>query len=290
MGTSYFFLTEGTSKKVSAATMKVILATFVAFVLVSYIDAECGKPDIQKLRVIAGVTAVRGSWPWQILMSFNGRAMCGGSIVGPLHVVTAAHCVAGKTRDPSLFTVRVGEHDRVKLEGSEADYRVKEVYQHPEYQHPSPLNNDIAVLELVRPIRFNKYVQPVCLPDRKVPVGTECYITGWGKIAHPGSMTRFLQEAKMPVVSNLECRIKNYPIIPIRVTKTMLCSGDGGISRRSGCHGDSGGPFVCNVNGRWELQGAVSHGSPRCSSRETYTVFANIAYFRGWIENIMRIP
>ena len=68
--------------------------------------SACGKPEIQGQRVIAGVTATRGSWPWQILMLYNGRGGCGGSIVGPRHVVTAAHCVAGRTRYPTRFSVR----------------------------------------------------------------------------------------------------------------------------------------------------------------------------------------
>jgi len=248
---------------------------------------SCGNPEIQGQRVIAGVTATRGSWPWQILMLYNGRGGCGGSIVGPRHVVTAAHCVAGRTSRPTSFSVRVGEHDTRKTEGSEATYRVKKVYMHQSYQRPSAINNDIAVFELEKPIQFNKYVQPVCLPDKDVPVGTECYITGWGKTRHPGSMTRVLQQAKMPVVSNRVCHDKNYPNIRIPVTPAMVCSGDGGSSRKSGCHGDSGGPFVCQINGRWELHGAVSHGSSRCASTQSYSVYARIAYFRSWINSVM---
>jgi len=247
----------------------------------------CGQPEIQGQRVIAGITATRGSWPWQILMLYNGRGGCGGSIVGPRHVVTAAHCVAGRTRYPTRFSVRVGEHDTRKTEGSEAEYRVKRVFQHPDYQRPTALNNDIAVFELEKPIQFSKYVQPICLPDKDVPVGSDCYITGWGKVRHPGYMTNILQQAKMPVVSKQVCHKKNYAAIRIPVTDAMVCSGDGGSSRRSGCHGDSGGPFVCQLNGRWELHGAVSHGSPRCASTETYTVFARVAYFKKWIDNIM---
>jgi len=248
---------------------------------------SCGNPEVQGQRVIAGVTATRGSWPWQILMLYNGRGGCGGSIVGPRHVVTAAHCVAGRTSRPSSFSVRVGEHDTRKTEGSEATYRVKRVFQHPQYQRPSAINNDIAVFELEKPIQFNKYVQPVCLPDKDVPVGTDCYITGWGKVRHPGSMTNILQQAKMPVVSKDVCHKKNYAAIRVPVTDAMVCSGDGGNTRKSGCHGDSGGPFVCQINGRWELHGAVSHGSPRCASTETYTVFARVAYFRSWINKVM---
>ena len=80
------------------------------------------------------------------------------------------------------FTVcsvsRVGEHDWRETEGSEAEYVVSRVFKHPQYQYPSPINNDIAVFELERPIVFNKYVQPVCLPTGNVAAGTECYITG----------------------------------------------------------------------------------------------------------------
>jgi len=269
-------------------TMKLILAALAIALCVAYGEAGCGQPAIQGQRVIAGVTATRGSWPWQILMKFRGRPGCGGSIVGPRHVVTAAHCVARRTQYPHYFSVVVGEHDRYNREGSEAEYQVEKVIMHQSYQRPSPLNNDIAVFKLAKPIQFNRYVSPVCLPDQDVPVGTECYITGWGKVRHPGSMTRVLQQAKMPVVSKQVCHAKNYRNIRIPVTDAMVCSGDGGSTRKSGCHGDSGGPFVCHLNGRWELHGAVSHGSSRCDSTSSYSVYARVAYFKKWIDWAMR--
>ena len=67
----------------------------------------------------------------------------------------------------------------------------------------------------------------------------------------------------------------------------MVCGGDGGRSNTSGCHGDSGRPFVCRVEGKWELHGVVSHGSPRCNSNETYTVFARVHHYRSWIQTSM---
>eukprot|EP00794_Sanderia_malayensis_P015870 gene15870-17469_t len=73
---------------------------------VTPVPGSCGKPEVQQSRVISGIDAAKGSWPWQILMLFNGRTMCGGSIVAPNWIVTAAHCVSGRERQASYFTVR----------------------------------------------------------------------------------------------------------------------------------------------------------------------------------------
>ena len=69
----------------------------------------------------------------------------------------------------------------------------------------------------------------------------------------------------------------------LKITGEMICAGVEG-EPLSGCHGDSGGPYVCqSSSGNWFLQGAVSWGSPRCAASERYTVFARVAQFRNWI-------
>jgi len=252
------------------------------------LPSECGLRKVRSGRVIAGDDATKGDWPWQILMLKYNRPGCGGTIISNRWVVTAAHCVYGSTRNPTAFSVRVGEHDRNKRDGTEVDIQVEKVVMHPKYD-PQALNNDIALFKLSKPIMFNQYVQPACLPEAEddVSPGTDCYITGWGKIRHPGNMHTVLQQAKMKVVSKAVCQAKNSQSIPIPVTDAMICAGDGGKTRISGCHGDSGGPFVCQVNGKWEIHGDVSHGSSRCSSSDTYTVFGRVHYFLDWIKDSM---
>ena len=73
----------------------------------------------------------------------------------------------------------------------------------------------------------------------------------------------------------------------MKITPEMLCAGRGNANV-GGCHGDSGGPYVCQKSDkRWVLEGAVSWGSPTCSAHERYTVFARIAKFRNWIDTVM---
>jgi len=242
---------------------------------------QCGIPQVQMSRVIAGEDAKRGTWPWQILMMYNGRPGCGGSIINSRWIVTAAHCVDRRENNPRSFTIRVGEHDRNVREGSEVDIQVEKVIKHEKYDS-RVINNDIALFKLSAPIMFNKYVQPVCLPEKEVATGTECYITGWGKIRHPGGMHTYLQQAKMKVIDSKVCYNQNLAHIGIRITDAMICGA--GEGRISGCHGDSGGPFVCKVNGVWELHGDVSHGDSRCDSSNAYSVFAKTAHFTNWIK------
>jgi len=244
----------------------------------------CGVPRIQNTRVIAGKDAVRGSWPWQILMLFAGRPICGGTLINPTTVVTAAHCVAGKETPASRFKVRVGDHSMQTTETSQSDIQVSRIISHPSYKS---LDYDIAVMKLSRPAIFGTYVSPACMPNSGIEprVGSTCYITGWGKIKHPGSVHHTLQQASLKVVSQSECARKNtFGVISAR----MICAGNGAGTLQSGCHGDSGGPFVCQSNGKWYLQGAVSWGSSTCSAARSYTVFAKTSNpdINAWIKNL----
>jgi len=258
-------------------------AVFLLALVAAHAEEDCGVPDVPHTRVIGGKTAQRGAWPWQILMKFGGRAGCGGTLIDPQWVVTAAHCVYGREHYPFLFSVTVGEHDRATKEGSETEIRVHTIFRHPKYD-PRHLNNDIALMKLAKPAKLGKYVKRACLPTKAMEVGSNCFITGWGKMHHPGSMVRFLQQAILPVVSNEDCYEKNHKVIPIPITDAMVCAGDGGKTVKSGCHGDSGGPFVCEVDGKWEVHGSVSHGSPKCKSSDTYTVFSRTFHFLDWIK------
>ncbi|CAB3982537.1 chymotrypsinogen B-like [Paramuricea clavata] len=251
---------------------------------------SCGVSGVTG-RLIGGTNAAPGAWPWQIALLKSGRFGCGGSLVYPDWVVTAGHCISRST-STSSYTILLGAHNRNSPQSHEQRIRAKKVIVHPQYGRPT-LNNDIALIQLERPATLTSRISTVCLPSHNfdVPLNSECYITGWGKIRHPGSSHHTLQQARLPPVSQEQCK-KKLAQSPdghrLSITEQMLCAGvDDSIL--SGCHGDSGGPYVCrDSNNRFVLQGAVSWGSPRCASSERYTVFARVAKFRNWIDSEIR--
>lgn len=74
----------------------------------------------------------------------------------------------------------VGDHDRRINEGPEITVSVRRIISHPNYNRPSRLNNDIALILLASKVRLSARVNPVCLPNNAtaIPTGSKCYITG----------------------------------------------------------------------------------------------------------------
>ncbi|XP_065673698.1 chymotrypsin-like elastase family member 3B isoform X2 [Hydra vulgaris] len=264
--------------------MIMILSLIFSFGIISTASG-CGTSKFQRGKVIAGTTAVHGSWPWQILILTNSIPICGGTLIAPNWILTAAHCL-NKTL-AQHYILRGGEHNINIQEGTEEDIPAADYFIHPTY-NPRTANNDIALIKLSRPFKINDYVSTACLPSAEPQAGTSCYIAGWGKVAYPGHMTHLLQQGNMNVVDRRKCHNLNSRHLPWPITNSMICAGDGGSTPISGCHGDSGGPLVCYKKGIWEVHGAVSHGSDDCQSVKAYTVFANVAYFKAWIDEIIK--
>jgi len=86
----------------------------------------------------------------------------------------------------------------------------------------------------------------------------------------------------MPPVTMEECNDRNGNV-GIQIDDNMICANKPG-TQVSGCHGDSGGPYVCtNSAGQWVLQGVVNWGSSSCNIDQRYTVFGRVAFYRTWI-------
>merc|ERR1712055_797282 len=110
---------------------------------------ECGKPISE--RIVGGTEASPFSIPWQVAItpSFSMRPFCGGTLISPRHVMTAAHC----TRDSGVdtFEVVVGEHN-VETDADGVAHTVACKAEHPEYNPDTSLNFDFAILTLNKPV------------------------------------------------------------------------------------------------------------------------------------------
>lgn len=237
-------------------------------------------------RIIDGTRASPNTWIWQAGIYWWGSFVCGGALITPNHILTAAHCV--RHRNSDKMVVRLGDHMRDIKEGPEQDIGVEAIKFHEQY-NGGTLDNDIAIIKMKKPFTLNNYVGIACLPDEKETPGNQCYITGWGRTVANGDQANILQEAEMPIASNAECGKKNTDSNGnSRVTKNMMCAGLKENSKISGCQGDSGGPFVCrNRKNKWVLHGIVSWGSARCDAKHRYTVFAKVSRYLQWIKNNM---
>ncbi|XP_063961428.1 chymotrypsinogen B-like [Lytechinus pictus] len=254
----------------------------------SFIPFEgCGlRPALEIHRVTHGedVTGL-GEWPWQIaLYTPNGR-FCGGSIITPEWILTAAHCVEFNATDDNPYTIKAGSLLYSTNDQSGQSRDVQQVIKHRLYG--PGLINDIALLKLVTPLNFTNEVQPVCLPsaDESVPKPEE-YVTftGWGSFTERNArQPDLLQEGRMPVIPNYFC----HRLAPLDVTfePTMFCTmyhtGYQGV-----CTGDSGGPIVQEINGRWTLVG-ISSWVRECGASYVPNGFTRVSSFIDWIRDNM---
>merc|ERR1712211_85288 len=140
-------------------------------------ESTCG-PTPPNIRIVGGQDATLGQYPWLVNLGYqrNGAGetlfKCGATLIGPRHVVTAAHCVTDLPSGFALAVVRVGEHDLASEQDCQSgvcspdpqDMKVRKIVFHPSYGKPNAFQNDIAVISLEEEVQRNDFVIPICLP------------------------------------------------------------------------------------------------------------------------------
>nr|XP_042717776.1 trypsin-3-like [Chrysemys picta bellii] len=223
-------------------------------------------------RIVGGRDCRIGSRPYQVALLRNGHIYCGGSLIDPKWVLTAAHCRSGI----GSLQVHLGNYNLRAKEGTEQIRRIRKFFVHPGY-NLRRYDNDFMLLELDAPAQLNSYVNTVNLATRCPSPGTPCIVSGWGSISSPRRLfPNTMRCADVYSVSQARCQGTYGSII----TENMFCAGveQGGIDS---CQGDSGGPLVCN--GR--LQGVVSWGMSVCALPGRPGVYANVCKAAQWVRN-----
>ncbi|XP_063146982.1 mast cell protease 1-like [Candoia aspera] len=222
-------------------------------------------PGPLKSRIIGGHEAAPHSRPYMAALKSQDDFTCGGFLVAPQWVMSAAHCM-------DEVTVVLGAHDLHAVEESQQVLGVESYHMHPAY-NPITVTHDILLLKLIHPAKLNKYVQVIPLPrsNSDLPDGTLCTTSGWGMIDRLVRSYK-LFETNITIYNRRKCA-KLYP----ELDDAMICAGSFNQLRDTS-QGDSGGPMVCN---------GIVHGIVSFGNSFPPGVYSRIADFLPWIKHIM---
>uniref|UniRef100_A0A1I8NLI1 Peptidase S1 domain-containing protein n=1 Tax=Stomoxys calcitrans TaxID=35570 RepID=A0A1I8NLI1_STOCA len=226
------------------------------------------KPSLPlRARILGGSDAAEGQFPHQVSIRIGETHICGGSIISPSYILTAAHCAyAGEEPiDPSYLSIRAGSI-YVNRGGQEAN--VSEITVHPSYNEN---DNDIALMKLAAPLQMNENVRAIELATEEPPVGSFVTTSGWGRLSQDGAQPEILQYFAMLGLPNAECKTW----LP-RLSDNTICLVH--FNGQGVCRGDSGGPAVYDG----KLVGVTNSVLGVCG-RFGPDVFSSVAHHRDWV-------
>ena len=250
--------------------------------------------------IIAGRVAEPGAYPWTVAImdasesssdAVSGQ-FCGGVLVAPDRVITAAHCLLDVTNPRSLRVV-VGRSQLSSRLGETIPVRAYAVNPRSAQQSLSgpPISFDVGVLLLSRaasapPLAAVTPAEEAALLGSKAAVRA----VGWGAIRQVGASEFLdpfevaadtLREADLAVVSGPDCERVNGRRV---FAQSMVCVTDPVLDRSPVCHGDSGGPLIVKaLDGTWRLAGVASFTVAPCAAAGIPAVYASVGAMRRYL-------
>ncbi|XP_040211897.1 serine protease 33-like isoform X2 [Rana temporaria] len=251
----------------------------------------CGSPLVSG-RIVGGTNAIDGKWPWQVAVKdkeSNGEYLCGGSLISPEWVMTAAHCIHLPIQ-VSNYKVYLGLYQLGVISSHTVIATVRNIFVNSNYTN-SGSPGDIALIQLATPVTYTQYIMPICLPSSTTtfPCGTECWVTGWGTRYSGGSVVANgpLQEVMVPLIDRNTCQTFYRAGSNFRIQDDQICAGYKN-GQKDSCQGDSGGPLVCKVQGVWYQVGVVSWGEG-CAEPNYPGVYTRVMAYQAWISTYLTI-
>ncbi|ESO03220.1 hypothetical protein HELRODRAFT_174119 [Helobdella robusta] len=213
---------------------------------------------------------------------------------------TSSNDPIGNPQQANLYTAKVGTNT---LYGTNVPTLKVDLHVfHPNFDTITN-NYDIGLVKLSTRLNFTDYVQPICLPrknynSRELSKFDVCVATGFGKTEHYSSVSRFLLQGRMNIMTYEDC-IRNLKrqvyvdeseLRQVVVDDIMICAGSiPTYYEPNSCKGDSGSPYVCrDPNGIWTQVGITSFGVPVDFDKScTNSIFTRVPAFIQFIHDTM---
>ncbi|MFD2688093.1 trypsin-like serine protease [Streptomyces phyllanthi] len=245
-------------------------------------------------KIIGGSETTITSAPWMAQLWYYDEDQdlgffCGGAVIAPTKILTAAHCVdgydwhangtviTGTSQLPTTVTNDDGSTSTDFHGGTLSG--VWRQWDHPSYDEDT-IDNDIAVLTLPNPVKATPIKMTTSGDTASYAEGTQAKVYGWGRTSSTSDdISDTLKTATLPVRTDATCADAFLPGWFIK--GHMVCAGEPATGSDEGtnsaCNGDSGGPLV--VNNR--VVGVVSWGVEDCVAAGAYSVFSKVSTYVG---------